>query len=70
MIDVDALAGVRVGVMQSSANLAGGPDARRLSDVPVSIRSGVDLVIDGGRAAGPGVERDRPAAVRGRTLRR
>jgi L-threonylcarbamoyladenylate synthase len=39
-------------VLQSSANLAGGPDARRLGDVPESIRMGADLVIDGGELAG------------------
>jgi L-threonylcarbamoyladenylate synthase len=39
-------------VLQTSANLAGGPDARRLVDVPVSIRDGADLVIDGGELAG------------------
>lgn len=39
-------------VLQSSANLAGGPDARRLSDVPRSIRDGADLVLDGGELPG------------------
>ncbi len=39
-------------VLQSSANLAGGADARRLDDVPESIRVGADLVIDGGELAG------------------
>ena len=39
-------------VLQSSANLAGGPDARRLSDVPESIRAGAELVIDGGELPG------------------
>jgi L-threonylcarbamoyladenylate synthase len=39
-------------VLQSSANLAGGPDARRLQDVPQAIRDGADLVIDGGELAG------------------
>jgi L-threonylcarbamoyladenylate synthase len=39
-------------VLQSSANLSGEPDARRLEDVPASIRSGVDLVIDGGALPG------------------
>jgi L-threonylcarbamoyladenylate synthase len=39
-------------VLQSSANLAGGPDARRLDEVPESIRAGADLVIDGGELAG------------------
>ena len=39
-------------VLQSSANLAGGPDARRLADVPAAIRDGADLVLDGGELPG------------------
>jgi L-threonylcarbamoyladenylate synthase len=39
-------------VLQTSANLAGGPDARRLDAVPDTIRAGADLVIDGGELAG------------------
>jgi L-threonylcarbamoyladenylate synthase len=39
-------------VLQTSANDAGGPDARRLLDVPPSICEGADLVIDGGELAG------------------
>ncbi|MGH2876696.1 MAG: Sua5/YciO/YrdC/YwlC family protein [Solirubrobacteraceae bacterium] len=50
--DVPALRGVSVPVMQSSANLAGGPDARRLDEVPESIRAGADLVLDGGELPG------------------
>jgi L-threonylcarbamoyladenylate synthase len=50
--DLPALAHVRAAVLQSSANLTGGPDARRLEDVPEAIRSGADLVIDGGELAG------------------
>jgi L-threonylcarbamoyladenylate synthase len=46
------LAGVLVPVLQSSANLAGGPDPRRLADVPASIREGADLVVDGGELPG------------------
>jgi L-threonylcarbamoyladenylate synthase len=49
------LAGLRtVGrpAMQSSANLSGGTDARRLTDVPASIRNGADLVLDGGELPG------------------
>ncbi len=38
--------------MQSSANLSGAPDARRLMDVPESIRAGADLVLDGGELPG------------------
>jgi L-threonylcarbamoyladenylate synthase len=50
--DVEAFAGVSVPVMQTSANLSGGPDPRRLADVPESIRAGADLVLDGGELPG------------------
>jgi L-threonylcarbamoyladenylate synthase len=45
-------AGARVTVLQTSANLTGGPDPRRLADVPDSIREGADLVLDGGELPG------------------
>jgi L-threonylcarbamoyladenylate synthase len=51
-IRVPFLAPVGRPVLQSSANLAGGPDARRLADVPESIRDGADLVLDGGELPG------------------
>jgi L-threonylcarbamoyladenylate synthase len=47
-----ALADVRWPVLQSSANAAGGPDARRLQDVPEPIRRRADLVLDGGELPG------------------
>ena len=47
-----ALADVRWPVLQSSANEAGGPDARVLSDVPEAIRARADLVLDGGELPG------------------
>jgi L-threonylcarbamoyladenylate synthase len=47
-----ALRAVRWPVLQSSANRAGGPDARRLADVPRAIRAGADLVLDGGDLPG------------------
>jgi L-threonylcarbamoyladenylate synthase len=47
-----ALDTVSVPVLQSSANLSGEPDARCLADVPLSIRAGADLVIDGGELPG------------------
>jgi L-threonylcarbamoyladenylate synthase len=47
-----ALAGVRVPVLQSSANVAGGADASTLEEVPEEIRDGADLVIDGGDLPG------------------
>ncbi|MEA2161872.1 MAG: L-threonylcarbamoyladenylate synthase [Solirubrobacteraceae bacterium] len=49
---VERLAGVRWPVLQSSANLAGGPDPRRLDDVPSEIRRAVDLVLDDGELPG------------------
>lgn len=39
-------------VLQSSANLHGGPDPRRLADVPDAIRAAADLVLDGGALPG------------------
>jgi L-threonylcarbamoyladenylate synthase len=39
-------------VVQTSANLAGGPEPRRLEDVPEALRSGADVVLDGGEVAG------------------
>jgi L-threonylcarbamoyladenylate synthase len=50
--DLEPLADVRWPVLQSSANLAGGPDARRIEDVPDAIRRGVDLVLDAGELPG------------------
>jgi len=43
---------MRGAVLQTSANLAGGPDPRRLADVPEALRTGADLVLDGGELAG------------------
>lgn len=52
---VPALAGlreVRSPVVQSSANLAGAPEARRLGEVPEPIRRSADVLIDGGTLLG------------------
>jgi L-threonylcarbamoyladenylate synthase len=38
--------------LQSSANVTGGVDARRLEDVPEAIRRGADLVLEGGELPG------------------
>src|SRR5215213_11464194 len=46
------LAGVTWPVLQSSANAAGAPDARRLADVPEPIRAAADLVVDAGELPG------------------
>ncbi len=47
-----ALGSVALSVMQSSANLAGQPDARTLAEVPLAIREGSEVVLDGGELAG------------------
>ena len=39
-------------VAATSANLPGGPDPRRLEDVPDSIRAAVDALVDGGELPG------------------
>ncbi len=46
------LAGARVAVLQTSANLSGGPDARILNEVDPALVSGVDCVLDGGELSG------------------
>jgi L-threonylcarbamoyladenylate synthase len=46
------LAAVRAPVAQSSANVSGGSSPRRLLDVPVALRAGADLVLDGGELPG------------------
>ena len=50
--EVETLQTVRWPVLQSSANRAGEPDARRLADVPEAIRAEADLVMDGGELPG------------------
>ena len=47
-----ALGDMQWPVLQSSANVAGGPDARSLEDVPEAIRARADLVLDGGDLPG------------------
>jgi L-threonylcarbamoyladenylate synthase len=47
-----ALAAVSIPIMQSSANISGGPDARTLDEVPAAMRAGADLVLDGGELPG------------------
>jgi len=46
------LAGVTWPVLPSPANPAGGPDARRIDDVPEPIRAAADLVVDAGELPG------------------
>jgi L-threonylcarbamoyladenylate synthase len=50
--DLPVLRGAGMAVLQSSANVAGGADARTLVEVPAAIRAGADLVIDGGELPG------------------
>jgi L-threonylcarbamoyladenylate synthase len=52
VVSVPELEGVRWPVLQSSANLAGGPDPRRLEDVPERLRRAAEMVIDGGELPG------------------
>jgi L-threonylcarbamoyladenylate synthase len=47
-----ALDAVRVPAAQSSANLSGEPNPRRVRDVRVELREGADLVLDGGELPG------------------
>lgn len=47
-----ALSALQRPLLQSSANLSGGPEARRLADVPASVRRGADLTLDGGELPG------------------
>jgi len=47
-----ALSAVARPMLQSSANLSGQPDARRLADVPETLLRGADLVLDAGELAG------------------
>jgi L-threonylcarbamoyladenylate synthase len=47
-----ALRTVQGPIMQSSANISGGPEARRLSEVPPALLGGADLVLDGGELPG------------------
>jgi L-threonylcarbamoyladenylate synthase len=49
---LESFSSVRVAVLQTSANLSGGPEPRRLADVPDELRSGADLVLDGGELPG------------------
>jgi L-threonylcarbamoyladenylate synthase len=49
---LSALSSISAPVMQSSANISGEPDARRLQDVPARLLDGADLVLDGGELPG------------------
>src|SRR3954468_16061510 len=66
-----ALASIRWPVLQSSANRAGGPDPRRIDEIPELIRDSADLVLDAGELPGTpstvvdlqGLERDRTWSI-------
>lgn len=45
---LEPLCEMRSPVLQTSANISGAADARRIADVPASIRSAVDLALDAG----------------------
>jgi L-threonylcarbamoyladenylate synthase len=46
------LAAITWPVLQSSANLSGAPEARRIDEVDAGVRAGVDLVLDAGELPG------------------
>jgi L-threonylcarbamoyladenylate synthase len=49
---LSALSSIAAPVMQSSANISGEPDARRLTEVPARLLDGANLVLDGGELPG------------------
>jgi L-threonylcarbamoyladenylate synthase len=49
---LEPLAVVRVAVVQTSANLTGEAEPRRLEEVPEALRAGADVVLDGGELPG------------------
>lgn len=51
---IELLGSVNIPVMQTSANLSGGPDATAVEDIDPTIIAGVDLVLDGGPLLGYG----------------
>jgi L-threonylcarbamoyladenylate synthase len=69
--ELEPLAGMTWPVLQSSANVSGGPEACRLDEVDEGVKAGVDLVLDGGELPGTpstvidltAYERDRSFAV-------
>jgi L-threonylcarbamoyladenylate synthase len=50
--ELTALSGVRWPILQSSANLSEGAEARRIDEVDERIRAGVDMILDGGELPG------------------
>ena len=50
--DAAAILGLAGALAVTSANLHGGPDPRRLGDVPEEIRAGCEVLVDGGELPG------------------
>lgn len=48
----------KTGLVSSSANIHGQPTAKRLSDIPATIREGVDYIVDA-----PGYEGNKPSQI-------
>jgi L-threonylcarbamoyladenylate synthase len=70
MGELSPLAAMQAPVLQSSANVSGGREARRLADVDRVIRSGADLELDGGELPGvPSTVVDVSSAAEARVLR-
>ena len=67
---LEPLAEARAVVLQTSANLTGGQDPRRVVDVPETILTGVDLVLDGGELRRLAIVGGGPDRIRGRPLER
>jgi L-threonylcarbamoyladenylate synthase len=49
---LEPLRAARGAFLQTSANETGGPDARRIAEIPGGIRAGVDFELDAGELAG------------------
>jgi L-threonylcarbamoyladenylate synthase len=49
---IAALGALARPIMQSSANLSGGPEARRLDEISPQLRRGADITLDGGELPG------------------
>jgi L-threonylcarbamoyladenylate synthase len=50
--ELAALSAVKWPVLQSSANISDGPEARRIADVDEQVKAGVDMILDGGDLPG------------------
>jgi L-threonylcarbamoyladenylate synthase len=50
--ELTPMASIKWPVLQSSANRAGGAEARRVDEVDARVRKGVDMILDGGELPG------------------